>query len=321
MKGTAADAAHVLHLDLASAIASEELRAGGVPSILLKGPGLARWIYEDDAFRSYGDIDLIVAPDQTDTALEILEQLGYRDLLASETERDATPHARVLQAPTGLATGKASERGATDGMVTIDLHRSFHGIGAPDERLWSELSARVEGLRLFGVTVNVPGEAAQAMMVALHVTVHGRDRRLPFSDLDRALAKGSDDLWADAAALARRLDAFGPFVAGLRMTPAGVELTRRLRFEAQVDPATRVRAEVPMAKGLERLAQTAGVWSRLRLISRELAPTPAYLRVWSPLARRGYTGPALAYAYRPFWLLVRLPVAAIALWRARRGGS
>jgi hypothetical protein len=75
---------------------------------------------------------------------------------------------------------------------------------------------------------------------------------------------------------------------------------------------------VPVAHGLERLAATHGPGPKARLLTRKLIPTRSFMRVWSPLARRGQLGLALAYAYRPFWLLAKLPGALRAHTEARR---
>ena len=55
-------AANALLLDLAAARASAALRDAGIRAILLKGPVIARWLYDDGSERNYGDVDLLVAP-------------------------------------------------------------------------------------------------------------------------------------------------------------------------------------------------------------------------------------------------------------------
>jgi hypothetical protein len=44
----------------------------------------------------------------------------------------------------------------------------------------------------------------------------------------------------------------------------------------------------------------------------------SFIRAWSPLARRGRVGLAVAYAYRPLWVLWRVGPAVWALARARK---
>jgi hypothetical protein len=104
------------------------------------------------------------------------------------------------------------------------------------------------------------------------------------------------------------------------MRPLGKELIHRLGIDFQTDVPSALHALgiPPLAEGIERLSTTRGFRARLRLLARELVPTPSFMRVWSPLAEHGILGLALAYAYRPFWILLKLPAAVRAHGRARR---
>ena len=75
-----------------------------------------------------------------------------------------------------------------------------------------------------------------------------------------------------------------------------------------------------VAGGLDRLGRTPGIKAKTRLLARELFPTPEFMRIWSPLARRGGIHLALAYLWRPVSLLTKLPTAITALRHARRTG-
>ena len=55
----------------------DALEAAGIPSVLLKGPALARAVYPDPALRQSGDIDLLVRPGDVLAAEAVLEGLGY----------------------------------------------------------------------------------------------------------------------------------------------------------------------------------------------------------------------------------------------------
>jgi hypothetical protein len=56
----------------------DALGAAGIPSVLLKGPALARTVYPDPALRQSNDIDLLVRPADRIGAEEVLERLGYQ---------------------------------------------------------------------------------------------------------------------------------------------------------------------------------------------------------------------------------------------------
>lgn len=308
-----------LAVDLTTERAFEALRSAGVRTMLLKGPAIARWLYDDPGLRGYADVDLLVERRHEEEAMRALGGLGFRDRLASSTERDASPHARELRAPLGPASGMRTAAGRGQPEIEIDLHTSFHGVHAPAEEFWRELNSGAEAIPISGTPVPVPGEPARAMIVGLHAAAAKPGNERPLADLDRALERLDDDLWREAYALARRLDATPAFLAGLSMRPAGRELGERLGFEGEPDETIRLRAAgPPVAGGLERLSRTPGAGAKLRLVAREVFPTSEFMPLWSPLARRGRVGLALAYAYRPLWLLARLPAAAAALRRARR---
>ncbi len=58
-------------------VAVDALEAAGIPSVLLKGPALARTVYPDPALRQSVDIDLLVRPGDVLAAEKVLEGLGY----------------------------------------------------------------------------------------------------------------------------------------------------------------------------------------------------------------------------------------------------
>jgi hypothetical protein len=69
-----------------------------------------------------------------------------------------------------------------------------------------------------------------------------------------------------------------------------------------------------MSLGVMRLVQTRSIRERLRLVLRELLPSPPFIRELYPFAARGRIALALAYVYRPLELARRLP-PAISAWR------
>src|SRR5262249_10236269 len=125
--------------------------------------------------------------------------------------------------------------------------------------------------------------------------------------------------WSAAASLARDLDATEAFAAGLRLTPTGRRLADELGLPvaASVDTLLRARSAVPPAEGMERLARTPGTAAKLRLLGREIVPSPEFIRAWWPPARRGRLWLAAGYARRPVWLAVKV-VPATRAWRRAR---
>jgi hypothetical protein len=88
------------------------LDAEGIAVLALKGPAVARLDYPDPAWRAFGDVDVLVAADDYDRALEVLQAAGSRR--------------RYTEARPGFDRrwGKGACLVAPDG-TQIDVHRTF----------------------------------------------------------------------------------------------------------------------------------------------------------------------------------------------------
>ena len=310
-----ATGARTLLLDALAGECISALRANGIRALLLKGPVTARWLYDGDRHpREYGDVDILVACSDFPRTAQMLTELGFRDVQPDSSTNEITPHARtfVLDGP---PLGDRLPAG-----LPLDLHHGFHGIRASDDAFWALATEKTERIRIAGTEVDVPGEPMRTLLIALHGATSGPFAVQQLADLDRALERLPDETWSAAHDLAVRLDSIPRFLAGLAMRPLGKELIDRLGIDFQTDVPSALHAlgVPPLAEGIERLSTTRGFRARIRLLARELVPTPSFMRVWSPLAEHGILGLALAYAYRPFWILLKLPVAVRAHGRARR---
>ena len=306
-----ATVARAIAADLTGAEVAGALSAAGIRSLMLKGPAIADLLYEQRGARSYGDVDLMVAPADRARAAEVLSGLGFRSQLVglSDADRDAL-----------LELGKLAEHAVTWKAalqrVDVDFHSSFPGIGASDDELWRALSSGAGALELCGVTVETPGPAAVALIVALHAAWHGPAAPHPVRDLDRAIEQLDLRLWQDAASLAARLDATAAMSAGLQLLPSGRDLVTRLGLPAALDVTTRLRSySAPHTSlGFARLGAQRGMAAKLRLLAREVVPPRLLMRHDSKLARRGPLGLAAAYVVRPFRLLAHSG-RGFAAWR------
>ncbi len=283
--------------------AARTLEAGSIPFLLLRGPVLARWLYDDPAERRYVDVDLLVPSRRRAEAAAALRELGMRPLLADPAPSEQEPHAETFVDPA---------RGP------IDLHWTLKGIGADVESVWPALSRNREEMLLGSALIDMPGPAARALTIALHAAQHGPQGGVQLEDARRAVERLPRSLWEEAAELAQELDALGAFAAGIRRAPAGERLLRELGVDAEItfDLAVRAEGDVPTIRGLSRLREARGVEARAVLLARELFPTPTFMRRWSAIARRGRVGLAAAYAIRPFWLAWHLIPAYRAYRRA-----
>jgi Uncharacterised nucleotidyltransferase len=297
------DEAKKLRNDVAAAEAIDAFAAAGIPSILLKGPAIDRWLYSGTFDRTYGDVDLLIAPRDFQRAQPLLEQLGFVRLNLETTRVGQESHHDVWHRD-------------LDGIL-LELHRSIQGASVPDDVLWDTLESETEPLALgIGSTeAAVLKPAGRAMIVALHAAQHGAlgPRR---SDLERALEQVSLPTWREAAELSSRLAAGDYFSFGLSLVPEGRHLAAELGLSGRepIGPLLAAAAAPRTSMGWEHLAQTSGLRRRVAFLARELVPTVDVLRNIDPLARRGVLGLMGAYARRPV-VLARAAPAGFRAWR------
>jgi hypothetical protein len=294
---------HTLLVDQVTAEVIAALRERQVASILLKGPSIAAWLYADGTLRPYNDCDLLVAPDRLPAAQAVLRELGFRDRNAPLEHPRLESHAWVR------------------GRDNVDLHTTLIGIGALPRVVWGVLSGITLTQQVAGIEVQALDSTALALHVVLHAAQHGPTDPKPLEDLSRAIHAVPRDRWSEVAALADRLHAIDAFSVGLRFLPEGDELASWLELPPPRSADAFLRIDrVPLALAFEHLATTAGARARMSLVLRELFPTPAFMRWWSPLARRGRLGLVLTYCRRPVWLIIHAGPGFLAWRRARREG-
>jgi hypothetical protein len=296
--------ARSLSIDAVSAEIVTRLRAAGIRPILLKGPSLATWLYADGTPRPYTDTDLLVSPRDHPEAERMLAELGF--------ERGRS----------GWQEVSFAWRRVGDGSL-VDLHSSLFGVEATPEKLWTELVARTESIRVGGAEVEAPNRGALAFHIALHAAQHGGDGGKPLEDLARALERASEVEWVDASALAAVVDAEPVFAAGLRRIAAGAGLATRLGLPDASSATIALHAEgaAPLVRGIEHVATAPNWAARLRFLRRKLMPPGRELRRRSALARRGRAALPLAYLLNALGLVARAPAALVAWRRARSAPS
>lgn len=300
--------ARTLALDRVAVEAVGALRAEGIEPLLVKGPALARLLYDQGELRPYGDVDLLVGPGHFERALAILQGRGFEGYGGADPE--------VLRAQ-GISHAAPLTR-RSDGS-SIDLHRTLLGVRATADRVFATFSENAETVRIGGSEVPVPRTAVLAFHVALHAAQHGAKVERPLEDLRRALERFDQQVWAEATLVAAALDAIDAFAAGLRLLPAGGALAERLGvgLTRSVEAALRAHTPPSTSLGWERLMRARGVRGRLGLLRRAVAPSPSYLRIWA--TQSGYTAsnPAALYPLRAAWLVTQAPGALRAVREAR----
>ncbi len=294
--------ARTLALDALAAQVITAFERRGISTLLMKGAVVAEWLYTKPGdLRPYGDVDILVAPNDESAAASILVELGFKNDYAS------FEHPRI---------GPESWRREPN--EAIDLHTTLWGIGAAPERVWEAFTADSAEQRVGGRLVKVPGLPARAFQLSLHVAQHAAAPRT-VEDLERAIAVLDHPDWLEAAHLAERLDGRGAFVTGLRLCPSGGRLADSLglRNAPSLDAQLRLSG-VPLAEGFQSLAAAHGLRAKTSLVAREIWPNRDFLCWWSPIARQGELGLAAARIWRLAWLMARAPSGFVAWRRAKR---
>jgi hypothetical protein len=285
----------------------EALHSAGIASILLRGPSIARHVYDAGESRPYADVDLLVPTTAIAEAERLLDDHGFA-------------HSAVLgERPDDRPAWSRTWQRASDG-AEVDLHTTIVGVGVPPHELWALLSENVEPVEVARARLDGLNAETTLVVVALHAAHHGTELQQPLEDLSRAIERFSTSSWTAAAALADRLAAMPAFAAGLRLLPAGAALAERLALPdaASAEVILRAGSAPPMALGFEWLAHVPGVRAKARLVTGKLVPDGEFMRAWSPLARRGRVGLAAAYGFRIVWLAWHAIPGFIAWSRARK---
>ena len=298
--------ARALEIDRVAAEVVSRLEAQGISTILIKGATLATWLYDDGTARPYVDSDVLVPPDRFGDAVKVLGQIGFRpDALIGAMPDHGVPHAEPFSRP-------------GDG-AHLDLHRTLSGASAAPAAVWEMLDAACENGNVGGSAVRVPTLPARAMLCAFHAAQHGVESAKPLEDLSRAVDHASLDTWGEAANLAAGVGGVPALAAGLRLTASGSELADRLDLPSErlLQPAATPHSRGRIAYGFERLAREKSLFGKAALLAREAFPPPAFMRWWSPLARRGGLGLIAAYGRRLVWLTLQAG-PSFAEWRRDR---
>ena len=294
-----------LVVDRLSAEVAGRFATAGIDCMLVKGPVIGQWLYEE-AIRPYGDSDLLVAWSDWDRATALLLEQGFRSDQFAEIG-----HPRMES-----FSSAAFLRGSID---NVDLHRTLEGLGAHPCEVWDALWSGAERREVGGRSIAVPARPAVLMHIAIHA-VHHHAHTKPIEDLRRGIRVGSVDEWREAAALAAKLQGLPAFATGLRRIPEGETLAAELGVgEAGSVHFELLTERVPTAEALHELLGP-GLTPRERAsrVVTELFPKPSFMRWWSPLARRGKRGLLVSYPLRWGWLAVKVPGGLLAVRRAQR---
>jgi hypothetical protein len=283
-------AVRALAVDAVGAEVIAAFRADGIPSILLKGRSIARWLYPRGG-RSYGDTDVLVQEGDVAAAEAVLRRLGFTHKMDGWASAERMAHE------------VAHSYIRSDG--NIDLHWSIHHVPVAPDVVWETLSAHTTTLALGRVEATVLDTTALALHVVLHAAQHAKGKHTG-EDLRRAVSVLSAQEWAGVAALAAALDVEDLLALGLRLDPAG-----------EAEELAAWMAYAPRgANSMDMLAAAPGLGSKLRVARWALLPSPGRVRSEFPTTRG-----ALLDAYCRWWAMVArtaVPALRYAVNRRRR---
>ncbi len=234
-----------LALEREAGAMQQALANGQVPSIVLKGISIARWLYPGE-LRPQGDVDLLVAPEDFSKAAELLKSVGFTD------------H--------GPPNSALNQRVLVRGHVVVDLHYRILGTKVTAQVAWDIWSQNVKNLRCGVGDLTVLSYPALAVHIGLHALQHGRSEPRPIEDLRRLVESDVD--WEAVWDVASQLGASQRLSSSLALlgdvaAPLG---------QADLYTAVALGRRKPLSLGLIHFFEADLPSSRWRFAARKLMP-------------------------------------------------
>ena len=206
--------------------ALDALEAGGIRTVVLKGPALVERFYPDPSLRCSSDLDLLVADADTDRAVAALEPLGYA-VETGVSARYARRHHHHLH-----LIGRRPP--------VIELHfRAYAGFGvtmAAEDLLDRARAHQTAG----GARCLVLAPEDEALYLAVHAAGHCFDRLLWLYDLKLLVAHEPGIDWDAVATRARGFGVMAAFALACDML--------RQRLGVTIPPAATAHAPARLGR-------------------------------------------------------------------------
>ncbi len=171
--------AHALQLAAVAARVIRHLASQEIPSLLQRGPAMAKVFFPEPFLRYCRDVDVIVPSKDLEKAEYALRELGF------QTREDRSYWLRKGEIP------------MTDGRVVVELHWQVYPVLAPMPKAESTVWEETRSIELEGTTVNMPAPEQLLLSSCIHLACeHWMDRMVRLIDIRQILHHtGSDFDW------------------------------------------------------------------------------------------------------------------------------
>lgn len=258
------------------------LHSAGLKPLALKGVALAALLYHDAAVRPSTDLDILLRPEEMDSALAVLRELGARTPRQAEIDFQRR-HSYDLGCVLPPLVGRA---------MLVELHWDLapRGLFTLDLDRWRQ---RAQTFNLDGVAVQRFAPEEQLLHLALHMRKHRYVGLRWLADVSELLRRFPDLDWqyvastAESSGLQTLLFTTLSLAVQLLGAPAPEPWLERLTPSAA---RRRLLHSVLHQDGLLRPLETADAdWTRLALVEVLLLDRPAAMarelrfRLWPPI--------------------------------------
>ena len=253
----------------------------GIPTILLKGVALSKEIYADVALRPLTDMDLLVHPEETESALNILKSLGYDSLMPERGEKSSLlfENEVLLVKPGPLRT-------------VIEIHWSL--LDSPHYQHYLDINwfwQTTDKLDFFGAPTFIFSPEAQLLHLCSHLMLHHSGRSLLWRhDIAEVIVHYNDTIdWGELLDRAKIYDLIIPTqnilssVIAKWHLPVRSEILKRLNELQPSANELKVHAYLTGDKSssgrsfLNDLRSMPDIRMRMRFILNNLFPAPTYM--------------------------------------------
>lgn len=180
----------------------QSLAEAAVPTMVLKGPGLARTVYPVSSLRPSGDLDVLVPQDAWRTVRDALSRLGYTSL-----QPLTEPPPKVAQHKAYYHTQYVNTE--RDHMVEIHYDMWWYGLRpALGPVYWQ----RALPLEIGGAPTQMPSFEDMLLHCCIHLHHHGYNRLIWFTDLAMLIRSRGAQLDWQHLVHAARTEGLGIFV-------------------------------------------------------------------------------------------------------------